>query len=375
MRLAVLARLPLVLSCATEGGGSSGASNVPSAGDGPFRPLVAAEMSPTAIAPFVLSSPTALYREPSVVGTSSDPTSAQVWMYAVAVSGGSDVIVRTRADDARSFYGDVGDNANASLSSEHAAATVLRADQPWEGADLSGPSALRTGGQVLLYYAAAGGIGLATSTDGLSFTKSAGPVLAPDAASSSAWETTAPHAPTVALFPDGSWHMLYGAGDSIGEATSADGQTWTRVDSNPVLSPSPAVDASTLPAGAQPPFDEGRVDHPVLAPRTDVAGRLQVRVLYTGYGPTTGAAEPSSAIGLAARYGTAGPLSRQATAVYTVSLHEAAPAFFEYSGGSLLYVQEDNGSLDPMPPYTAIAAAYAPIDGSLPAALGYPDSP
>jgi len=359
-------------SCATQGGGSSGVSNVPSSGDGPFRPLVDGELSSKAVVPYVFVDQTALYREPSVLGTSADPTNSQVWLYAVATSGGADVIVRTIADDARSFYGDVSDNADPSHP-HHTAPTVLTADQPWEGPGVSGPSALLTGGQVLLYYAAAGGIGLATSSDGLTFTKGSGPVLAPDP--TMAWETTAPHAPTVAIFPDGSWHMLYGAGDSVGEATSADGQTWARVATNPVLSPSPVVDPSTLPAGVPPPFDEGRVDDPLMSPQTDIDGRLQVRVFYTGYGLAAGTAQPPSAIGLAGRYGATGALSRQASPIYTVNLHEAAPAFFEYSGGSLLYVQEDNTSIDPTKPFTSIAAGYAPIDGTLPAPLPYPIMP
>lgn len=359
--------LVLAVSCATQGGGSSGVSNVPSAGDGPFRPLTTAELSVYSLAPYVFSNPAPMYREPSVVGTTANPASTQVWMYAVATSMGADVIVRTSADDARSFYADLGDTHSYP---QHAPAIVLKADQSWEGPNLSGPAALLSGGQVLLYYSAAqtspgsGGIGLATSTDGLTFTKVAGPVLAPDP--TMAWETTAPHAPTVSIFPDGSWHMLYGAGDSIGEATSSDGQTWTRVASNPVLSPSPTVDPSTLAPGVQPPFDEARVDDPVMAPQTDLDGRLQVRVLYTGYAlaaPDAGASTPlPSAIGLAGRYGTSGSLSRQAAPVYTVSLHEAAPAFFEYSGGSLLYVQQDNPALSATMPYTAIAAAYAPAD-------------
>ena len=103
---------------------------------------------------------------------------------------------------------------------------------------------MRIGARIALYYAAAGGIGVAVSEDGVSFTKNQAPVLAPDV--SVRWETTSPTAPSVALFPDGTWHMLYAAGVSIGEATSADGYAWTRVDGDPatteldpVLEPSP----------------------------------------------------------------------------------------------------------------------------------------
>jgi hypothetical protein len=331
------------------------------------------ELTPKALVPYVFTNQTADYREPCVVGTSSDPSSTEVWMYAVGHVGGVDVIVRTRADDARSFYGDLSDNGTGAPPTPP---VVLQASESWEGGstgDLAGPSALMVDGQLWLYYAAAGGIGLAQSSDGLSFTKVSGPVLAVD--SSAAWETTTPHAPSVAVFPDGSWHMMYGAGVSIGEATSADGMTWTRVDGNPIFPPSPTVDPSTLPVGVLPPFDEGQVDDPMLAPQTTADGRLQVRVLYTGYGAAPGTAGRASAIGFAARYGDSGPLSSQADPVYTVSLHEKAPAFFEWSGGSLLYVSEDDGSLSTSMPFPAIAAGYAPATGMLPAPAPFPTTP
>jgi hypothetical protein len=169
--------------------------------------------------------------------------------------------------------------------------------------------------------------------------------------------------------------MFYGAGVAIGEATSADGMTWTRVDGNPVLSPSPTVDPATLGPGEVPPFDEGQVDDPVVAPRTTVDGRLQVRVLYTGYGEPPGTKGRASAIGFAGRYGDAGPLSSQPAPVYTVSLHENAPAFFEWSGGSLLYVGEDDTSLSATATFPAIAAGFAPASSTLPPPLPFPATP
>jgi hypothetical protein len=211
-----------------------------------------------------------------------------------------------------------------------------------------------------VYYAGAGGIGLAVSGDGLAFTKSAAPVLAPDARVG--WETTPPHAPSVARMPDGSWRMFYGAGRSIGEATSADGESWTRVGDGPVLAPGDG-------------FDAGQVDDPVVLPRVTPAGRLQVRVLYTGYDAPPGATSRNAAVGFAARYGDTGPLSRQAAPVYGGSKHEAAPAVFESAIGSILYVQEDETSLDPSSPYVAIAAAFAPEGGRLPAPGAFATSP
>jgi len=364
-------------SCATQGGVSNGGVNLPSSGVGPFRPLVDGELVPQAVTPYVLGDSQAQYREPDVVGTSDDPTSAAVWMYAVATVKGAAVVVRTRADDARSFYGDAADNADTTHP-RHEPPTVLAASDPWEGTDLGGPCAVRSGGQVLLYYGAAGGIGVAASPDGdgLTFTKHGAPVLA--AGGGGGWETSAPRAPSVAVFPDGTWHMLYAAGDSIGEATSADGIAWTRVGADPVLGPSAPVDPSTLGPGEQPPFDEGGVDDPVIAPQTNVDGRLQVRVLYTGYrdaAGSMGSAPRRSAIGLAGRFGDAGALTKQAAPVFTVQLHERAPGFFEYAGGSLLYVGEDDTSQSTTQPFQGIGAAYAPVGGRLPAPLPFPATP
>jgi hypothetical protein len=260
----------------------------------------------------------------------------------------------------------VADNETAAHPA-HAPAVVLVADSAWEGADLAGPSAVRVGEQVWLYYAAAGGVGLARSDDGLAFTKEQRPVLASDA--SVAWETTAPHAPSVARMPDGSWRMFYGAGDAIGEARSDDGVGWTRVDATPQT---PAPDPALAPGSS---FDRGQVDHPVVLPRVTAAGRLQLRVLYTGYDAPPGASSRTSSIGFAARYGEEGPFARQPVPVYAPGAHEAAPALFEYAAGSLLFVQQDEAAQDRANPYPAIAAAVAPTSVTLSPPAGFPPSP
>jgi hypothetical protein len=374
-------RFPLVLmlSCGTLGSPGSEGGDLPSAGVGPFRPLTAGELPPFAVAPFVLEDRAARYREPCVVAASDDTASPAALLYAVARVNGRDVIVRSRAADGRSFYGGAADNQTGSHP-PHFPAVVLAADRPWEGDDLGGPGALRVHGEVWLYYAAADGIGLAKSSDGLSFTKTGGPVLA--AEGGAGWEVTPPRAPSVAVLPDGSWRMFYGAGGSIGEARSDDGMTWTRVDGDPsteaidpVLAPRPRVDVASLPPGAAPPFDEASVDDPFVSWRITPAGRLHVRVLYTGYAPAVGAARPDSAIGEAARYGDSGALRRGNAPVYAVSLHEAAPALFVSGGGSMLYVHEDDGVQDRAGSYPAIAAAVAPVDVTLPAAAPFPPAP
>jgi hypothetical protein len=374
--------------CATLGGTGGNDLGLPSSGVGPFRKLVAAEV--LGIPPYVLDNQAPAYREPAVLPVNpTDTSSADVFLFAVATQGigaaAADVIVRTRADDGRSFYG-------TSLDYGHTPLVVLTPSAAWEGANLAGPSAVIIGGETLLYYAGMGGIGLARSSDGQTFQKVPTPVLTQDP--SVAWETTPPTAPSVAVYPDGQIRMLYAAGVSIGEASSPDGVTWQRLDADPttpaidpVLSPSPAPAQGTLEDGQAPPFDTGQVGDPCLAPRMTAAGRVQVRVLYTGYAtpPSTGGAVRETAIGFAARYGDSGPLVREPAPVFSAGLHEAAPALFEWTPNSgsmrgaipasMLYIHMDETTGAPV--YPAIAGAVAPADFNLstPAPNSYATSP
>ena len=356
----------LASACAALGTRGAGDRDLPSAGVGPFRKLDGDEL--LGIAPFVLDGRVARYREPSILPldphATEAPANTRVALFAVGLAGedagARDVIVRSRADDARSFFGTSSDNG-------HAPMVVLRADATWEGDRIGAPSAVWIGGKVFLYYAGATGIGLARSDDGLAFRKESAPVLVQSA--SSAWETTPPSAPSVAVYPDGKIRMLYAAGNAIGEAESDDGIVWRRISDAPVIVPSAMPDPASLLPGEKPPFDTQRVSDPCLAPRMTPAGRLHVRVLYTGYDGAGG-----TAIGFAARYGDTGPLSKQATPVFAVGKKEAAPALFEWSAGSLLYVHQDRPG-DMGTTYPAIAAAYAPVNLRLAAALSFPDGP
>ena len=363
-------------ACGTIGTPGSGDLDLPSSGGGPFQALAQTQVAPQDLAPFVFLDVGRLYREPSALAATSDPSSPAVLLYVVVNGAKGDVIERTRADDGVSFYGDTGDLQN---NSTHKPPVVLLASLAWEGSDLSGPSALRIGSDIWLYYAAAGGIGLAKSSDGTTFTKTGQPVLGVDHGAS--WEPTAPRAPTVAVFPDGSWHMLYASGSDIGEATSPDGMTWKRVDADPstptldpVLEPSAVVDPTTLPLGEHPPFDEGSVDDPLLAPRVDPTGQLQVRVFYSGYDKPPGAKTRTSGVGFAARYGDAGPLSRQAKPVYTAPGSSASgPALLQWSGPAMLYVSQLDITVTPS--FPAIAAAYDPTASAPPTPGQFPSSP
>ena len=100
------------------------------------------------------------------------------------------------------------------------------------------PSVIRTTQGYAMYYAGfaqIGGrsaIGMATSTDGITWTKHDGPVLVPEAA----WERSSLDRPRVAVTPHG-LVMVYAGGrlTDRGVAWSADGVTWTRDGSQPAI--------------------------------------------------------------------------------------------------------------------------------------------
>jgi len=342
------------VACSTLAETAGGDSNLPSAGVGPFRKLGATEVKG---GPLVLDDSTLLYREPCALALGSGTTDVALYVVEKDAPSGHDVIARTRATDARDFYG-------APLDVGHHPPAVLASDQAWEGPDLAHPSAVAVPGGVWLYYASNGSIGLARSTDGLAFTKASAPALAADASGPI-------DSASVAVLPDGTFDMMYAQSGAIWEATSADGATFQRTGA-PVLEPAPP--ATSLETGQLPPFDTLRVADPFVSPRMTPAGRLQIRVLYTGY--AQGEAGVTSAIGFAARYGTSGALARASGAVFAIGKNESSPTFFEYADGSFLYVEEDGGGTTG-PSYRAVGAAVAPATLVLPAPdpNPYPDSP
>jgi len=367
--LSSLAALAGASACATLATQGQVGQNLPSSGVGPFQALTQMQVEHADVAPFVLLEPGQTLTEPSVLPESSDPSSPSLLMFVVGQGGKGTVIQRTSSEDGVSFYGDTADEER---NPSHRPPVVLSASLAWEGVGVSGPSVMRVASEIWMYYAAAGGIGLAKSSDGMTFTKTGAPVLASDAGA--AWETSAPHAPTVAMFPDGSWHMMYAAGTSIGEATSSDGMTWTRVSDNPLLVPSTPVDPKTLGPGETVPFDQATVEDPLLLPRVDPTGQLQVRVLYTGYSAPASSMSRSGEIGFAARYGDGGALSRQVIPVYVAPGSSASgAALLQWNGPTMLYVSQLDIALTPSP--VALAAAYDPGAGNPPAVGMYPTQP
>jgi hypothetical protein len=256
-------------------------------------------------------------------------------------------IVRYSALDGRSF-------------DPQSAQVVLQPDAPWEGNVVAAPSILRSGSDILLYYATPGGIGLAKSSDGTTFAKVPGPVLGPAAGG---WDQgTVPASPGVVKLAEGSFRMFYevpvsGGGAAIGEAGSADGVAWTRLGTGPALAPSPGGDAGATPwdsAAAGSPY-------PMLAVSGD--GRPILRLYY-------GALDVGGlrTIGLAARYGTDGPFDRAAAPVFGANspLGAREPCVVAFASYSLLYVTQKSAKIAGHP---AVAVAVTPATATLSPAM------
>ncbi len=116
----------------------------------------------------------------------------------------------------------------------------------WDGAMVAYPSVLLDSlGIYWMYYSGWDGvtnrIGVATSTDGLTFTR-LGPDPILDLGPAGAWDGVRVDFPTVL---EGSpWTMMYSGDDGavvkIGRATSTDGVHWTRATDNPEFTPAAA---------------------------------------------------------------------------------------------------------------------------------------
>jgi predicted GH43/DUF377 family glycosyl hydrolase len=114
----------------------------------------------------------------------------------------------------------------------------------WDDTNLAGGTVIKNGSTYEMWYEGQNSttvsIGLATSSDGVTWTKSlSNPVLTK---STSGWDSAHVGKPAVIL-DGGTYKMWYSGtndptgqtGRQIGYATSADGVTWTKYGSNPVL--------------------------------------------------------------------------------------------------------------------------------------------
>lgn len=350
----VFAATIVLSACATVPEPGGGSENLPSAVAGPFRALLQEELGNNRVAPNAVDDDV-FSRDPSVIDVDEDPTTLTVAGYfgAAVAQGGvkptaedpTRVILRFGALDGRSFDG--------------AAEVVLEPTEAWEGGVIGHPSALHVGKEIWLFYAAAGGIGLAKSSDGHVFTRAPGPVLGPSA---SGWDHDAiPASPGVVQLPDGSLRLFYEIAKSadstvIGEASSMDGITWIRKGTGPALAP------SALGTDADPPYDDASVGSPspVLVP--SINGRATLRVYY-GARNHLGA----RVVGLAARYAEdpESPLQRATAPVFgtTKPLGPAEPWALVYPDFTLLFATQKSSATGAHP---AVAVAAAPALATLP---------
>ena len=338
-------------ACGTVAEGGGGDLDLPNAGAGPFRALVAGELANSRVPPNALEDDDELPRDPAVIDVDGDPATFDVHAYVAANVGAPgdaaappDTILRYDASDARSFG--------------RTFVTVLEAAEAWEGGTASAPAIVARGGELLLYYAAAGGIGLARSADGTTFTRVAAPVLAP---ATEGWDAgLAPGSPGALVLADGSVRLFYEVRDAggttrIGEAASPDGVTFTRIGGAPVLAPGTASNAT-----GDPPYDDGSVGDPWPVRARLASGDEVTRVYYAA---TT--VDGTRTIGLAARFGDAGALDRATSPVFGSNEPFAprAPCVLVYPGFSLLFVTQRVSRNDDQP---SIAVAVAPATAALP---------
>ena len=353
LALAALALVPL--ACATLAKSGGGDANPPNAAAGPFREIRLEELGNKRSAPYALKSNADFERDVAVIDADGDPATLLAYAYAARVAfqvgvdpdptAPTDQIVRHVALDGRSFDRDP--------------LLVLAPDNPWEGGVVGAPSALATDGQVLLYYAAAEGIGLAESVDGASFARLPEPVLR---APTSGWDTgLVPRSPSVLRLPDGRIRLLYevelpAGGSVLGEAESQDGTAFVRVGRAPLLEP------RHEPVDDLPAYDGASVEAPSGILWQSQEGRLVYGVYYAAM-----AADGRRSIALAARFGVDGALERAAAPVFggNGELLPDEPCVIRFADFTLLFATELAGT-SATQRYPAVAAGVAPATASLP---------
>ncbi len=118
---------------------------------------------------------------------------------------------------------------------------VFNGSLPWDTAAVTGPAVIRSGSLYIMYFSGHPGtydysMGRATSTDGVHWTEYAGnPVMT----YTEPWEQTRVH-PSYFSFGSSGYDLYYSAGapggiGGVGHATSPDGINWTKDSANPVL--------------------------------------------------------------------------------------------------------------------------------------------
>lgn len=354
--LVSLASLAGLAGCATQPEPAGGDVGLPTANSGPFRVLAKGEIGNLRSPPNGLTDTRGYGRDMAVLDLDGKPETLAVVGYVAASikennvkpepDSPTKVIHRYGALDGRSF--------------DREQLVVLEPSAAWEGGIVEGPSVLRVDGEVWLYYAAAGGIGLARgNADGTAFTKEPEAVLGP---AGGGWEAgIAPRSPGVVRLANGTFRMFYevalpGGGSAIGEAGSADGLRFERIGEAPALSPSTAAATD----GGDPPYDSGGVGGPY--PMLSKAGDGEA-VLRVYYGATDG--QGKRTIGLAARYGNDEALQRAVAPVFGTSKpgNPREPCVVVFKDFTFVYATAEASNSDEDP---AVAVGVAPATAKLP---------
>ena len=161
------------------------------------------------------------------------------------------------------WYGAQGSDGHDAIFVAHSADLVSWTRWPSNGAPapvidhgganhVNDPSVVRVGETLFLYYTEApvgeeDEVHLATSTDGLAWTKQGAVV---DVGPPGSWEPDRVGRPSV-LYEEGEFRMwydgqVYGVARHVGYATSPDGFTWTKHAANPVLLHEGAIDVERV---------------------------------------------------------------------------------------------------------------------------------
>jgi hypothetical protein len=326
-------------ACATLAGEGRGDVDLPNTLTGPFRALKRGQQCDGDVCTGVNELPSGtsngIIKYPGNPPARSPSALVRGELHVILYAGRGlegqpiDRIVRMESRDARTF-----DDAK----------DVMTADAMFEGGLMTDPAALDVPGAVWIYYTVPTGIARAVSTDGsigASFAKD-GKTIALNGAPE-AWETDPPRAPSVVRRADGSFHLFYASGKSIGEATSTDGVNFTRMGL--AVGPSVPVDPKTLPEGVRPPFDDDSVDDPSIQRVISAAGRVHYQLHYTGRD-----ARGASSIGFAGRFGDVGKFEKREGFVFGGKLfgdpdgnsHANAPTIARFGTFALIFANVDH---------------------------------
>jgi hypothetical protein len=234
--------------CGTLGGEGGGERHRPVSGAGPFGPLQP-DPSYAIDAPVVLLDPTADLDDPMVL---ADGELLGLWV--TARRKGTTTIEHADALALEEGFGPL--------------QLTLQADQAWEGGAVAQPAVIWSA-PWLLFYAAGGGIGVASAVDGHRFTKTPGTTLVPRGAE----EGGALSSPAAVRLGDRvrvyyvAAGKVFAAETDFGPLAAGQPADWTRLDGDPTT---PARDPML-----SPPVWAGRIERVTARAAATPAGRLR----------------------------------------------------------------------------------------------------